>query len=300
VGRDTPAAARGLLNCAMRSRSAAVAAALSAAALFLPSAARAGGVEISGFAGYTFPFYSQKFAYNPGPISVPIPGVSIDQSGAFELKAKGGPAFGGAIAFYPSETFGFELRLDRAEIDVQTQSTTFDVKATLPAGLDPVEASLTLDDGEATLSAPFPFSLNVKLRGAGPTHLFVSGGLSRLGSLDVTLHQPIAIGVANVNLDTGNLEIPTLTVQAAATDTGRTWGGNLGLGFQIALGERGGLVVEGRGFYFSKRTIAWEGVNVSGLPAIQQELLSRTLENLPPVEFKPWWVQATIGFSYRF
>jgi hypothetical protein len=39
---------------------------------------------------------------------------------------------------------------------------------------------------------------------------------------------------------------------------------------------------------------------VSGLPAIQQELLSRTLQNLPPVEFEPRWVQATIGISYRF
>jgi hypothetical protein len=284
----------------MRSRPAALAAVLFAAALLPPSAARAGGVEISGFAGYTFPFYSQTFAYNPGPVSVPIPGVSIDQSGTFELKAKGGPAFGGAIAFYPSETVGFELRLDRAEVDVKTQSTSYRVRVALPGGLAPVDSTLTLEDGEATLGAPFPLSLNLKLRGAGPTHLFASGGISRLGSLDVTLRQPIAIGVSSVNLDTGNLEIPTVSVQAAATETSPSWGGNLGLGFQIALGERGGLVVEGRGFYFAKRTIEWAGVNVSGLPAIQQELLSRTLENLPPVEFKPWWVQATIGFSYRF
>jgi hypothetical protein len=284
----------------MRSRPAAVAAALVAAALLLPSAARAGGVEISGFAGYAFPFYSQSFAYDPGPINVPIPGVSIDQSGAFELKAKGGPAFGGAIAFYPSETVGFELRVDRAEIDVQTQSTTYHVNVTLPAGLAPVDSTLTLEDGQATLSSPLPLSLNLKLRGAGATHVFASGGISRLGSLDLTLRQPIAIGVSSVNLDTGNLEIPTVTVEAALTETGHSWGANLGLGFQIALGERGGLVVEGRGFYFSKRTIEWEGVDVSGLPAIQQELLSRTLENLPPVEFKPWWAQATIGFSYRF
>jgi hypothetical protein len=39
---------------------------------------------------------------------------------------------------------------------------------------------------------------------------------------------------------------------------------------------------------------------VSGLPALQQELLSRTLQNLPPLEFEPWWVQATIGVSFRF
>jgi hypothetical protein len=283
----------------MRSRLA-LSAALVAAAVLPPSAARAGGVEITGFAGYTFPFYSQSFAYDPGPINVPIPGVSIQQSGEFKLTGKGGPAFGGAITFYPSETFGIELRVDRAEVKVETESTTYDVNVTLPAGLAPVQSTLTLEAGEATLSAPLPLSLNLKLRGAGQTHAFISGGISRLGNLDLTFRQPIAIGVSSVNLDTGNLEIPTLSVQASASDTGSSWGGNLGLGFQVALGEHGGLVVEGRGFYFPKRTIEWEGVSVGGLPAIQQELLSRTLANLPAVEFEPWWVQATIGISYRF
>jgi hypothetical protein len=283
----------------MRSRLA-LSAALVAAALLPPSAARAGGVEITGFAGYTFPFYSQSFSYDPGPISVPIPGVSIQQSGEFKLTGKGGPAFGGAITFYPSDNFGFELRLDHAEVNVETESTTYDVNVTLPAGLAPVQSTLTLEDGEATLDAPLPLSLNLKLRGAGQTHVFLSGGISRLGDLELTFRQPIAIGVSSVNLDTGNLEIPTVNVQASATETGSSWGGNLGLGFQVALGEHGGLIVEGRGFYFPKRTIEWEGLSVSGLPPIQKELLSRTLENLPPVEFEPWWVQATIGISYRF
>jgi len=77
----------------------AVLVAVSAAAALPPSAARAAGVEITGFAGYTFPFYSQTFQYNPGPINVPIPGVSVEQSGEFELKASGGLAYGGALAF---------------------------------------------------------------------------------------------------------------------------------------------------------------------------------------------------------
>lgn len=296
---DTAFLARGLLHCVMRSRLA-LSAALVAAALLPPSAARASDVEVTGFAGYTFPFYSQSFSYNPGPVSVPIPGVSVQQSGDFKLTGRGGPAFGGAITFYPSETIGVELRVDRAEVNVETESTAYDVGVTLPAGLAPVQAKLTLEAGEATLGAPRPLSLNLKLRGAGQTHVFLSGGISRLGNLELAFRQPIAIGVSAVNLDTGNLEIPTLSVEASATETGRAWGGNLGLGFQVALGEHGGLVVEGRGFYFPKRTVEWEGVSVSGLPAIQKELLSRTLANLPPVEFEPWWVQATIGVSYRF
>jgi len=275
-------------------------AAVAAAALVFPPAACGGGVEISGFAGYTFPFYSQTFVYDPGPINVPIPGVSIDQGGEFILKASGGIAYGGAIAFYPTDTFGFELRVDRAEVNVKTEASVYDVSVTLPSPLPPVSSSLTLGEGEASVSAPLPLSLNLKLRGAGRSHLYASGGVSRLGSLDLTLRQPIAIGVTAVNLETSNLEIATVEIQAQATDTATSWGGNLGLGFQVGLGERGGLVIEARGFYFPKRTIEWEGLNVSGLPPLQQQLLQRTLEVLPPVEFEPWWVQATIGVSFRF
>jgi hypothetical protein len=284
----------------MRTRPAVLAALVVCAAVLLPSAARAGGVEITGFAGYTFPFYEQTFAYDPGPVNVPIPGVSIDQGGEFGLKATGGLAYGGALAFYPSATFGFELRVDRGEFNVETQASTYDVTVTLPSPLQPVATTLTLDEGEGTISAPLPLSLNLKVRGAGATHAYASGGVSRLGGLDFSLRQPIAIGVTAVNLDTSNLEVATVEVQAVAKDTASSWGGNLGLGFQIGLGERGGLVLEARGFYFPKRTVEWESLNVSGLPALQQELLSRTLQNLPPVEFEPWWVQATIGISFRF
>lgn len=269
---------------------------------FLASApaARAGGVEITGFAGYTFPFYSQTFAYSPGPISIPIPGVSLEQAGAFELKASGGPVFGGAIAFYPTDTFGFELRVDRAEVGVKSEASSFDVKLTLPSPLPPVESTLALPGGEASLSAPLPLSLNLKLRGAGPTHFFASGGLSHLGDLEATLTQTVAIGVTAINLQTSNLEIGTVELEAVGTQEGGGWGGNLGLGFQIALGERGGLVIEGRGFYFPKRTLEWKAVSVGGLPPLQLELLQRTLDELPSIEFEPWWVQATIGVSFRF
>jgi hypothetical protein len=278
----------------------AVPAAILTAAVLLPSAARAGGVEITGFAGYTFPFYTQTFAYDPGPISIPIPGVSIEQNGQFKLKASGGVAYGGALALYATSTFGFELRLDRAEVKVKTEASAFDVHVTLPQPLDPVSSSLTVGEGEASLKAPRPWSINLKLRGAGATHVFASGGLSRLGNLEASLQQPVAIGVSSVDLGSNELQIPTVTVQAKATDTASSWGGNLGLGVQIGLGERGGLVLEARGFYFPKRTIPWEAASVSGLTDLEQLLLSRTLDALPPVEFEPWWVQATIGVSFRF
>lgn len=278
----------------------ALSAAILASALLVPSGAGAAGVEITGFAGYTFPFYKQTFAYDPGPINIPIPGVSIEQGGQFELKASGGVAYGGAIGLFATDTFGFEFRLDRAEVNVKTQSSVFDVRVTLPQPLDPVSSTLTLGEGEATAKAPLPWSINLKVRGGGATHVFASGGLSRLGSLEATLEQPIAIGVSSVDLDSSVLKIPTVTVRARATDTTKSWGGNLGLGVQIGIGERGGLVLEARGFYFPKRTIPWDAVSVDGLTSLEQELLGRTLDALPAVEFEPWWVQATVGFSFRF
>ena len=70
--------------------------ALLAAALVAAVPAGAGErLEIAGYAGYTFPFYSQTFRYDPGQVTVPIPGVSVEQSGQFEAKASGGPAFAG-------------------------------------------------------------------------------------------------------------------------------------------------------------------------------------------------------------
>jgi hypothetical protein len=264
-----------------------------------PSLAAAGGVELSGFTGYTFPFYSQTFSYGPGPISVPIEGVSITQNGAFELKTSGGLSLGGSLTLYPAETFGIELRLDSASVDLQPQNAVFDVKVTLPAPASPVQETITLEDGTGEISAPHPFSINLKLRSSGRTKLFASGGVSRMGDLNLAISQTVAIGVTVVNLQTSNLEIGTIGLRATGTP-GHHWGGNLGLGLQLPLGEHGGLVLEGRGFYFPKQTIEWEPVIDTPLGPLESELLNRVLNSLAPVEFKPWWVQATIGVSYRF
>jgi hypothetical protein len=268
--------------------------------LAVPALATAGGVEISGFAGYTFPFYSQTLRWDPGPVSIPIPDVSVQQSGVFQLKASGGAALGGSLAFFPVEAVGFELRIDRASVTAKPQDASFDVNLTLPAPLDPVKSTLSLPAGTVALDSAKPISLNLKLRSPGRTQVFVSGGISRLGDLNFSLRQNVAIGVSAVNLQTGNLEIATIDLKATPVETGSHWGGNVGVGFQLPLGEHGGLVLEGRGFYFPKQAMSWEAVVETPLGAVQTQLLQRVLERLDPVEFKPWWVQATIGISYRF
>ena len=272
------------------------------AALAAPAVASAAELELAGYAGYTFPFYSQTFAYDPGPIDIPIPGVEIEQGGEFDLKAKGGATFAGGLTFYATDTFGFELRLDSAGMTVDTPSSTYSVRLDVPSPHDPVVADLDLTKGTGEVHGLRPWSLNVKLRSWGDSVRFTtSGGLSRLGSLELAIDPTVALGVVAVNLETNELEISTVRLRGAtAAESESSWGGNLGLGIQINIGERGALVLEGRGFYFPKRTIEWERGIPEALPPLEEELLERVLERLDPIELKPWWAQATIGFAIRF
>jgi hypothetical protein len=271
------------------------------AVLAAPALVGGAELELAGYAGYTFPFYSQSFAYDPGPVNIPIPGVAIDQGGEFELEASGGLVLAGGLTFFATDRFGLELRLDSADVSVDTRSNTYSVRVDLPAPHDPVLSDLELEKGRAEIRALTPWSFNVKLRSAGESVRFTaSGGLSRLGNLDLTIEQTVALGAVAVNLETNQLEIATLRLRGAAAESESSWGGNLGLGVQIDIGERGALVLEGRAFYFPERTVEWEPVIGEPLPPLQELLLERVLERLDPIEFKPWWAQATIGVAIRF
>ena len=292
---DTAAFAEGWYTPGMRKALALL------AILALPCLAAAGEFELTGYGGYTFPFYSQTFTYDPGPVSVPIPGVTVDQSGTFALKASGAPAFGFGACYYLTGGVGIEVRYDRADLTIETQSSTYTVRAGLPAPLSPVVANLTLTNGTADLKAAAPWSFNLKLRTGGSVRLFASGGLSHLGNLEFTTQQTVGLGVIAVDLIQSNIQIGTLGFKATSVGgTDSSWGGNLGLGFQIPIGEHVALVLEGRGFYFPKRTVQWEPILDRPLSAFEQALLERVQERLPTVEFEPWWVQATGGLAIRF
>jgi hypothetical protein len=273
--------------------------ALLLAALAAPALAGAAELELTGYAGYTFPFYKQTFEYDPGPVAVPIPGVTVDQAGSFALEASGAPAFAGGVAFYLTGGFGLEVRYDRADLTVDTKASSYTVRVGLPAPFDPVVADLALAEGTADLKAAAPLSLNLKLRTPGSVRFVVSGGVSRLGDLEFTVEQTVGLGVIAFDLVESNIHVGTIGVRGTAA-AGSSWGGNLGLGLQIPIGEHGALVLEGRGFYFPKRTVEWEPVVDRPLSVIELALLERLQERLPPVEFEPWWVQATVGFAIRF
>ncbi len=51
---------------------------------------------------------------------MPIPGVTVEEAGTFALKASGGAAFAGGVAFYVTDGFGFEVRYDHADLTVET------------------------------------------------------------------------------------------------------------------------------------------------------------------------------------
>jgi hypothetical protein len=271
-------------------------------AVAAPVVTLAGEVAITGQAGYTFPFYSQTFAYSPGAVSVPVPGMSLEQSGSFQLKGSGSAAFGGAIAFYPSTAFGLELRLDNAGLNVEASEATFHVKATVPGASAPVDETLTLTNGTAELDSLRPLSINLKLRTTGSTKLFVSGGASYVKSANLRVQQTVALGVTEVNLLTGTLKVGTQDLvadQSLQVETS-SWGGNLGLGLEIPLGEHAGLLLEGRGFYFPTQQVEWKAVTTPTAGSIEAQLLARVLQSLPPVDFEPRWVQASGGIIIRF
>jgi hypothetical protein len=271
------------------------------ATLVLSPLAGAAEFEVAGHVGYTFPFYSQTFTYDPGPVTVPIPGVTIEQNGEFQLKASGGLVFGGGATFYPVSGLGIEFRIDSASVTVETQSAGYTVRAGLPAPLQPVVATLTLTNGKADVKALTPLSLNLKLRTGGSVGLMASGGISRLPKIEFSIEQTVGLGVRALNLDTGNIEVATLGFQGTTSAEGKSaWGGNLGLGLQIRIGDRGALLLEGRGFYFPKQTITWTPNIDRPLTSFEQALLARVQQRLDPIEFKPWWVQATIGVAIRF
>ena len=272
------------------------------AVLAVPILAGAGELELAGYAGYTFPFYSQTFGYDSGPVDIPIPGVAISQGGEFQLEASGGLLLAGGLTFYATDGFGLEVRLDSADMSVETRSNDYSVAVDLPEPFEPVTKDFELEKATADLKALTPWSFNVKLRSGGESLRFTaSGGLSRLGNVQFAIDQQVALGVVAVNLETNELEIATIHVRGSSGEESESsWGGNLGLGIQIGLGERGALILEGRGFYFPTRTYEWEALDDEALPTLQEALLRRVLERLDPIEFKPFWLQATIGVAIRF
>jgi opacity protein-like surface antigen len=282
-----------------------------AVAALLPVTASAGNnVDLAFYLGQSFPGYSQTFTYDPGPLSVPIPGLVITQSGGFTFEGSGGLVVGGGVTLYFAGIVGIEGRYDTVRVGVDTTAPSYGVSVTLPGIPTPVTASLDLGQGTVDITTLKPWSLNLKLRTPGSVRFFVSGGVSRLPSFEFRLDQRIGLGVTGLNVITREATISSVGISGALTpvgsgdagaiEGGSRWGGNLGAGLQFSLGKNVTLLAEARYFYFPSQKFEWSVDTDRTLTAIEQTLLDATLSRVPLVEFKPQFFQVTGGITLSF
>ncbi|HLA76953.1 MAG TPA: hypothetical protein VJU18_05160 [Vicinamibacteria bacterium] len=272
---------------------------LLAAALLVSTA---GGFEIGVHGGRVAPFYQQTFHWGAGTLPAVIPGTEIRQQGVFTLEARGSTALGGSASLYLLPLLGLEVRLDTLDVEVDVTDARFDVHADLPAPLPDFDTTLTLAAGTVDLERLRPLSLNLKLKTPGPLGVTLSGGISYLPALSLTITQPLALGVTGVA--GGQFQIATLDMRAEARpetegDYSR-FGLNGGLGLRLALGSHLALSAEGRYFIFQKYRLTWSPASDRPLTPLEQTLRDATLANLNAVEFNPQCFQVTVGLAVVF
>jgi len=281
---------------------------LFAIAVFLPGTAAAGEFEVFGHLGITFPFYSQSFTYDPGPVTLPIPNVGIQQQGLFTLEGSGGTVYGFGAAYYFVKSVGLEARVDFASVDVKTSGARYRVVVTLPAPLPPVNSDLDLGTGTVDVDRLTPVSFNLRFQTPGRFGLGVSGGLSYLPSFGFVATQKIALGVTALDAGNQRLDVSTLPFQArvepvpstSTTEAQSKWGVNGGVMLRIPLNEKVAIVGDARYFRFKEYTVTWGRGDNRDLSAIEQLLLVQVQQRLQPIVFRPEFFQVTGGLAITF
>lgn len=268
-----------------------------------PLAATAGGVELAGYVGPSLPFYEQSFRYDPGTVTIPVPGISLRQDGVFGLSAQGGLAVGGGLTWYFAGPAGLEARVDTARIDVQTLGARYNVRLDLPEPFPPISTDVDLGSGNVSPETLTPLSLNLKLRTPGTLRFVLSGGVSYLPSLALTVRQTVGLGVTSFDGTRSTIDIATFALRAEAQPEGEgqsRLGFNVGGGLQIGIGAHVSLVAEGRYFYFQKQTLNWSRASTRALSALEETFLREVEKRLEPVTFNPAFFQATGGIAVTF
>jgi hypothetical protein len=270
--------------------------------LFLPAAARAGGLEVFAQLGPDFPFYNQAFQYDPGPLSAPIPGSSIEQKGIFRLDARGGLGLSGGAALALGRTLAVEARLDTADVRVRTQGAVYRVRATLPAPLPAVSTDVDLGSGRVDLQRLKPLSLNLAVRSRGSPGAGLSAGLSYLPGFRFVITQALGLGVPGLDLRQP-IEVARIAMRAEALPehVGESrFGFNAGASARIRLGPRLWLVGEGRYFHFRRQTLNWGPAESDrSLSAIESAVVRQIAEGLDPVQFHPTFFHAIVGIAFE-
>jgi hypothetical protein len=263
----------------------------------------ASSLELAGWVGPTFPFYDQTFRYDPGLVTVPIPGVTVRQEGSFAFHGRGGLALGGGVTWYIVPVLGIEGRLDTADVKIQPEGGVFNVSADLPAPLPDLSTQVSVGSGVVNVRRATPFSANLKLRTPGPVAFMVSGGLSYLPALELVLTQRVGLGVTGLGLGTNEVTVATLGLRAETRPEGPEEGHlglNAGAGLQFSIGGKLRLFADGRFFYFKEQTLVWSRADTGTLSPLEEALLREVESRLEPVEFRPTFFQATAGLAITF
>jgi hypothetical protein len=254
---------------------------LISAVLAQPAWAQA--VDLTLFAGRAFPVEEDRLLLQPGSPS--IPGVDVDVLGAPELRTDGGSVFGGALAL----EFGIiaiEGRLDATAVGFDFTGAHYELTGVAPP-VDGLTASLIADPGRFDADRISLLSINARLRTPGPVGIVVSGGLSYLP--DITIAGSIPLTATTSGLSSPVIDADL--VLRASPEEGDRWGVNGGVGLRI--GGRVALVAEARVFYFKDYELSF---GVENEPVILDDLL----EAIPPVSFRPIFVNAQAGLVFRF
>jgi len=271
------------------------------AASFLPVAAAAGELEITGHIGPTFPFYEQEFAFDPGSLPS-IPGITVTQEDIFRLDAHGGLALGLSASYQFTPWLGIEARVDTADVGVNIQGARYQIRTDLPSPLPDLVSELDLSSGEANLHRIHPFSLNLRARSEGRTRVGASAGISYLPSFSFVIEQDATLRIVEplpVNVGTAHLAVAAEALPGEE-DQGRL-GVNAGAFVQFGLTDHVSLQADARYFHFQEQTLSWGLPQVAGgLPLVEETIVKAIASRLEPVEFNPTFFQLTAGVTLRF
>lgn len=257
--------------------------ACSAAIVAAPANAQ---VEVTVFAGRSFPIEEERFRLR-APSVPSLPGVEITESGTPELRVDGGPVFAAALALHAG-AIGIEGRIDLTDVGFDVVGANYELRGTEPP-FSGLSGRVTAGDGRFDVDRLELLSLNLRLRTPGPVGLVLSGGLSYLPDVTIKGSIPVSVNIEGIALPA---VAPTLLLTATPGQSEHRWGGNLGAG--IRIGGRVSLVGEARVFYFRSYDLRFDVEDVP-LP-----FLDEILENIGPIRFEPVIVNALAGLSIRF
>jgi hypothetical protein len=268
---------------------------------FVTSVAAAAELEIAAYGGLTLPFYEQSFPIDLRPPERPFPGIEITQDRPLTLNAKSGLVFAGGATLYLGGSFGLEARYDSADVDIGAEPPSYSVRLSSP--FPNFRTTLQPSPTVVTLSALHPVSLNLKLRTSGTLRFFLSAGVSYLPDFQLAVSQPLNLSIAGVPLPSG-VRLGTLTAVAISRpedpSTESRFGGNLGFGLQIKMGDHVALVGEGRVFLFPKQVLTWQVTQQSGIVSLPAEVLNALEDGLEPVRFNPAYFHLIGGLAFTF